>query len=264
MVSLKSWLIKNNINFMLVTENPEVNPEGFYKTCEGVDRIVVVGGMGTLGLIINITRGLNVPYGILPVSDRNDFAEILGFKGLDDDDELFEALVMPGKTKEIDLWSVNGTKVFVSAFIMGTSAVAGKYDNEGDDPDLIKDIKDTRGSPLYKVKSDKGTLNLYMSMVSVLNTPTIGGGMLVDANAKPDDGFLNAVCVKRPTFIRSIFNKNSFDESGLYTQSNVEVMKTLKMSVNCEREVVCLMDGVVCKYKTVEICKAGTVRFACR
>lgn len=92
---------------------------------KGKDRIVVVGGDGTVSELMHavLTLGLRTPVGIIPLGTGNDLARSLGLYkgrawGLE---EIRDYIEGPGEAF-VDLWSVNGKLTFVNYMSLGLDA----------------------------------------------------------------------------------------------------------------------------------------------
>jgi diacylglycerol kinase family enzyme len=92
---------------------------------EGKDRIVVVGGDGTVSELMQalFTLGLQIPVGIVPVGTGNDLARSLGlYKGRPwTMEEVRDYVRSPGEAF-VDLWSINRRIVFTNYMSLGLDA----------------------------------------------------------------------------------------------------------------------------------------------
>lgn len=81
---------------------------------EGLDRVIVAGGDGTLNAALQGLVGTGLPLGIIPVGTANNLARTLGIPS-----SLTEAseIVAQGTTRAIDLGWVNGRYFFTTASI---------------------------------------------------------------------------------------------------------------------------------------------------
>ena len=92
-----------------------------------VDRIVVVGGDGTVGAVINGVSELNLPHpvGIIPLGTGNDMARSLGLfeNRFWTVDEAFGYVTSDSlKTTPVDVWSLSGSVTFNNYCSLGMDA----------------------------------------------------------------------------------------------------------------------------------------------
>ena len=97
------------------------------KMAPKVDRIVVVGGDGTVGAVINGVSELNLPYpvGVIPLGTGNDMARSLGLfeNRFWTVDEAYRYVTSDSlKTTPVDVWSLNGDVTFNNYCSLGMDA----------------------------------------------------------------------------------------------------------------------------------------------
>lgn len=179
---------------------------------EGIERLLVVGGDGTLHHAVQGLAGTATALGVIPTGTGNDLALALGTPR-DLDAAVRHALTAP--VRPIDLIRA------------GDTWCAG-YAGAGFDSEVTRranQIRWGRGRwiypwsavrtllsfepPLAKVVWDGGTFEGRVMFVDVTNLPSYGGGMRIAPDARIDDGLLELLLVKevsRSTFL-SVFPK---------------------------------------------------------
>jgi len=162
---------------------------------ESADLIILCGGDGTIasGALAVVECGL--PLGIIPMGTANDLARTLGIP-----DDLGKAadVVLAGKTRRIDLGSVNGYAFFNVASI-GISADLA----QGLDPQTKKRFGRlgyavAAARVLMKARPFTATIRdgeevtkVKTFQIAVGNGRHYGGGNVVQADAEIDDGHLD-------------------------------------------------------------------------
>lgn len=166
---------------------------------DGVERLLVAGGDGTMHHAIQGLAGTSCALGVVPLGTGNDLAGTLGIAdGLDS--AVNQAL--HGEVRRIDLVRV-GEICSVGYAGMGFDSEATHFANQ---------VKRLRGPLVYvyavlhtlatfkpprmKVIYDGGTFEGKVMFTVVNNLPRFGGGMRIAPDAVIDDGLLDLVIVK--------------------------------------------------------------------
>ncbi len=164
--------------------------------------IISVGGDGTL---VEAVNGINiekaVTLALIPGGTGNDFARVLN---MPKDIERALDTIIVGKTKDVDLCTVNGQR-FINVCCMGidgeiildTDRIKSKI--RGSSAYLLSTLK---ALSTYKAKKviitiDGLELKREIILVAVGNGKYIGGGMMVTPDAEIDDGFLELCVVNK-------------------------------------------------------------------
>lgn len=171
------------------------------------DGIVAVGGDGTVHIAINAMAGTDIPLGIIPVGTGNDIARSLGLP-LGSLGDAVAALLssLQNVSRPIDLGRISraaGPDVwFAAACSAGLDAVVNARANRWARPRgrtryvlaLLWELP--RFRPLHYRMVVDGSSNSFTAMlVCVSNLRSIGGGMLMTPQARPDDGRLDLLVV---------------------------------------------------------------------
>ncbi len=159
------------------------------------DCVIVAGGDGTISSTARGMMETGLPMGILPMGTANDLARTLE---IPDDLEQAADIIAAGKTRRIDVGSVNGHPFFNVASI-GLSADLAR--------NLCRDTKRRWGRLGYAVAAfraltsarpfstwitSKGeTVRVKTMQIAVGNGRHYGGGNVVHHEARIDDGYLD-------------------------------------------------------------------------
>jgi diacylglycerol kinase (ATP) len=179
---------------------------------DGVERLLVAGGDGTMHHAIQGLAGTSCALGVIPLGSGNDLA---GTLGVPPDVGAAVERAVSGPIRRIDLARVGGTFCVGYAGV-GFDSEVTRYANE---------MKILRGPLIYfyavihtlitfapphmKVIYDGGEFEGKVMFTVVNNLPRFGGGMRIAPEARIDDGLLDLVIVKevpKPVLL-SIFPK---------------------------------------------------------
>lgn len=185
---------------LLKTERPGHATELARRAVEsGSEELMVMGGDGTIGEVIDGVVHSNVVLGLISVGTGNDLARSLGLPYNNLEGAL--NVMLSGKPRAIDIGRER-ERHFVLTLGLGFPATVAHEANK-----MIW----LKGSPaffvavykaLYRLKPvpmrlvlDDQTLDLECTSVLVQNTPYCGGGQLMAPGAQLDDGFFDVLTV---------------------------------------------------------------------
>ncbi|MGC8877412.1 diacylglycerol/lipid kinase family protein [Thermus sp.] len=181
-----------------LTEGPGHATELAQRAPEGA-RVVAVGGDGTVHEVLRGLAGAEKVLGVVPIGSGNDFARMLGLRGLPWPEALELALFAPEEA--IDLGLVNG-EPFGAFLGIGFDALVAKRALSA--PSFLRGmprylyalfavLKDLR-LPEGRVLVDGEEVHRgRMLLLAAMNGPTYGGGIPIAPMADPRDGRLSVV-----------------------------------------------------------------------
>jgi YegS/Rv2252/BmrU family lipid kinase len=161
----------------------------------GFDCVIIGGGDGTLNRAAPALSRTDMPLGILPLGTANDLARSLAIPL-----SPVEAagVIVDGHHRPIDLGEVNGVPFFNVASIGFSADLARELTAEakrryGTLGYMLAAMRVLARVRPFTVKIDHGdaTEVVRTVQVSVGNGRHYGGGLTVDAEARPDDGLLH-------------------------------------------------------------------------
>jgi len=179
---------------------------------DGVERLLVAGGDGTMHHAIQGLAGTSCALGVVPLGSGNDLA---GTLGVPPDLEVAVERAVQGEIRRIDLIRV-GETFSVSYAGVGFDSEVTRYANE---------TRILRGPLIYfysvihtlitfvpprmRVVYDDGDFEGRVMFTVVNNLPRFGGGMRIAPDARIDDGLLDLVIVKEipKSTLLSVFPK---------------------------------------------------------
>jgi YegS/Rv2252/BmrU family lipid kinase len=163
-----------------------------------VDRIIAVGGDGTVAEAVNGFAPRELPLGVIPAGSGNDFARLHGIP-TDPRTALQDAFT--GTVHRVDLGMVD-MRYFINVGGVGFDAeVAAETNRLGKKLgstlpyvfSLVRTLADYK-NPEVSVKLDEETIEGKMLLVAVGNGQFFGGGMHILPRADAGDGLLD-VCI---------------------------------------------------------------------
>jgi len=174
---------------------------------EGVERLIVAGGDGTMQLAAQGIAGTPCALGVVPLGTGNDLA---GTLGVPPELEPAVARAVAGEVRAIDLVRVGGM-----GGAGGTATLAVGYAGVGFDGEVTRfanQVKVLRGPLVYpyavihtlatfqppamRIEHDEGSFAGRAMFVVAANLPRFGGGMRIAPDARIDDGLLDLVVVR--------------------------------------------------------------------
>lgn len=166
---------------------------------DGVERLLVAGGDGTIHHAIQGLAGTSCALGVIPLGTGNDLA---GTLGITQDLEVAVQRALRGEVRSIDLARA-GETFCVGYAGVGFDSEVTRYANQ---------MKILRGPLVYayavihtlatfeppcmKVTYDDGAFEGRVMFTVVNNLPRFGGGMRIAPEARIDDGLLDLVIVR--------------------------------------------------------------------
>lgn len=248
------------LDLVVTRDREELTAQAARAVEQGVERLLVAGGDGTLHHVLGPLAGARTALAVLPVGSGNDLAATLGMPR-----RLPEAFgrALAGPVRSIDLGRVRRPDGSEARFFAGVAGV-------GFDSEVGRTILETEASPrglgrfvrgsalyVYGVVRTLGSfrpprLSLVYEgggwegeamLVAFGNTHRFGGGMRIAPEAVPDDGLLDVVVVRRipkATLLRVFPRVYRGTHLG---HPAVETFRTREVVVNVDRGMRVLGDG---------------------
>jgi diacylglycerol kinase family enzyme len=166
-------------------------------------RVVVVGGDGTLHRMLPSLLDRACTLGIVPVGGGNDLARALGLDGLGWPQALGHALGAPAAPMDVGEYSDRKRRFFFASSLtagfdsaVSLRAVLGPRWLHGLPRYLLATLREIAALQTWpvRVQADGELVHDGPALfVSVLNTPSYGGGMPAVPRARTDDGALDVL-----------------------------------------------------------------------
>lgn len=169
----------------------------------GHDRVISVGGDGTLNAVAAGLVGTSVPLGIVAMGSGNGYARSQHLP-LKPAEALRRALT--GTVKPMDVCFLNDHLFLGTAGIGFDARVAWEFDRSearGFWNYLRITLKEILGARPMRVvvKSNNETSEHGLLMLVFANTREFGNGVAISPGSAPDDGLAELQCVSKPSFL---------------------------------------------------------------
>jgi diacylglycerol kinase (ATP) len=208
---------------------------------DGVVRLVVAGGDGTMHRAAQGLAGSACALGVVPLGTGNDLA---GTLGVPHDLDAAAALAMAGGVRHLDLVQVEDT-VCIGYAGVGFDSVVTRFANEK--------VKRLRGPlvyvyavlhtlatfkpPLIRVAHDAGAFEGRAMFAVVANLPRFGGGMRIAPAAQPDDGWLDLVIVRELSRLGLLAVFPKVYRGTHITHPKIQIIRTKRVEITLDREM---------------------------
>ena len=214
---------------------------------DGIDRIVIGGGDGTLNACIKSVKESGLPLGILPMGTANDLARTLQIPF-----DLREAarVVADGRIDRIDLGVVNGTYFFNAASIGLAVKVTRTLNPETKKRwgglayplTLIKAFRENR--PFAAQVNCDGRTDVFRSIqITVGNGRHYGRGMAIREDAEIDDHLLHCYSLKPQSLWELLRAAPAIFKGAFENLDRVSLMAGRRIDIDTGRSMAIDIDG---------------------
>jgi len=211
LATVLEYLKENGLNFEVSTTSHQGEAVELAQKAadKGVDLIVSIGGDGTVNEIVNgIMKSKNDPsLGIIPLGWANDFIKSTGIPF-----DIIEAckILIKGKTKKIDIGTINNQIYFANICGIGFDAEVAQLANQmkNKHPNLrilsafvyifatIKKLLSPFSYHDVKIKFDGQEIHFKILFIAISNGKFYGGRFKITPEAILDDGLLEICTVE--------------------------------------------------------------------
>lgn len=218
---------------------------------EGYDRVLAVGGDGTVYDVANGLAHSQTALGIVPLGTGNDSAANLG---IPTDPTVAIQHAITAEPRPIDLGEVTtaqGSAYFVSIAGFGFDAAVAWRVNRM--PKLIGGTLPYVAGVLltlwqYRATSvricfDDRTIERPVFLAAVANNPSYGGGMRIVPHARPDDGILDVCLVRDLSRFEVLRLVPKLYSGGHVGHPAVEMLSCVELTADSVGHVRCHADG---------------------
>ena len=207
------------------------------------DRIVAVGGDGTLKIVATALLGTNIPLGILPAGSANGMARELG---IPPDPEGSLALLIDGKPTATDVLLVNDKDICLHLSDIGLNAQLVKHYQEnnfrGKLGYLRGVIRVLQKRRLLRVSITVGDecIQRVALMVVLANARMYGTGAVINPDGSPFDGQFEVVIFRRISIwsiLKLFWRYKAFDPK------HIEIYPATSIHIETYRRAYFQIDG---------------------
>lgn len=186
-----------NLDVVLCQERGMIDAYTRQALADGVTRLVVVGGDGSLNAALNALDGADIELAAVPTGSGNDFVRTAGVEKVEP-----ERYLEPCSIRRIDLGKVQ-ERLFINIFGSGFDADVAKQMQrsrvKGDMGYLVSVLRTLNvfASPKVTVQIDREKVELEVMTVSVGNGRYHGGMFMLTPFADLADGELDLCLVRK-------------------------------------------------------------------
>lgn len=207
------------------------------------DRVVAVGGDGTVKMIAELVQGRSIPLGIIPAGSANGMARELEIP-LTVNEALEVAI--NGSAQPIDLIRINDKEICIHLSDIGLNAMLVKYFEKSKKRGMW-----SYGKAIFRVlwekqkiyatlHTDEATYRRKAYMIVLANARKYGTGANINPEGDVTDGFFEVVVVRKLNVVeilKSILTNKAFHPD------RIEVFKTKRVSISTLKRAYFQVDG---------------------
>jgi len=207
------------------------------------DRVVAVGGDGTVKMLTGILKETTIPLGIIPAGSANGMARELEIPA--DVNEALDVIVH-GRPSRIDIIRINEEEICIHLSDIGLNAMLVKYFESsakrgmwGYGKAILRVLWEKQKMEVT-IQTDEGTVKRKAYMVALANARKYGTGANINPDGHVADGRFEVVVVRRINvfeIIKSIFTDRSFHPD------RIEVFSTTSLQLSVKRKAYFQVDG---------------------
>lgn len=207
------------------------------------NRVVAVGGDGTVKMLADIIKETQIDLGILPAGSANGMAKELKIPAVAE-----EALtiIIDGKSQKLDLIKINEEEVCFHLSDVGLNALLIKH-FEGSKRRGMWGYGKMVLKALWKktlmyvtIKTDSVEMKRKAFMVVIANAQTYGTGAIINPEGKLNDGVFEIVVVRKLhlfELLKMLITHKPFH------QKRIEVFQTKNVELHLKRKAYFQVDG---------------------
>jgi diacylglycerol kinase (ATP) len=199
-------------------------------TAHQPDRVIAVGGDGTVKLVTESIVNSHLPVGILPAGSANGMAKELGIAV---DPETALGIITHGIVKNIDLIRINQelcihlSDIGFNAFVVKTFETFNKRGMWSYIKSALRVLWRHRYMEVT-IAGKNQTITRRAAMVVIANATKYGTGAVINPNGKLDDGLFEIIVIRKIAFgeiFKMMITHKEFDTSKteLFTASRVQM-----------------------------------------
>lgn len=233
----------HNMEFFLLTGKSDAVSVSAYLDSIKPDRVVAVGGDGTVKMLAELVQGRSIPLGIIPAGSANGMARELEIPL-----EVTEALdvAMNGREQPIDLISINNKERCIHLSDLGLNAMLVKYFEKSKKRGMwgygkaIFRVLWEKQKMYATIHTDEATYRRKAYMIVIANARKYGTGANINPDGDVADGYFEVVVVRKLNVIeifKSILTNLSFHPN------RIEVFKTKRATISTLKRTYFQVDG---------------------
>ncbi|OLY93457.1 lipid kinase, YegS/Rv2252/BmrU family [Cnuella takakiae] len=207
------------------------------------DKVVAVGGDGTVKLVAELLKGSAYTLGVLPAGSANGMAKEMGLP-LDRTEAL--EVILYGEQKAIDVIAINEQEICIHLADMGLNAMLVKYFDEspgrgmwGYGRSVLKMLWNKRVIRA-QLQTDQGTINRRAYMIVLANARMYGTGVTINPKGDLQDGKFEIVIVRSLNFLAIL---KVLTSKGKFPDEHIEVHSISDLKLKTRHKAYFQVDG---------------------
>ncbi len=228
--------------FVLSGEGDESSLNYWFKKFQP-DRVVAVGGDGTISLVAQQLLGTSMAMGILPAGSANGMAKELE---IPQEPEVAMDIIVNGAIKCCDVIRINDKDICFHLADFGLNARLIKYFDESRLRGMWGYVRMVLKVVWYKklveakISTDKEEINTRAFMIVIANASKYGTGAVINPDGKIDDGKFEIV-IMRKFSLAQLFKM--FLSYRNFNPKKVEIIQTTTVSIKTKKPTHFQVDG---------------------
>lgn len=208
------------------------------------ERVIIVGGDGTIKFVADILQNEDVIFGIIPAGSANGLSVDLNFSKILDENI---TIAFENEPIEIDMVCINGHKSLHLSDIGLNAELIKNYQNSGVRGKvgyMIQSINTLTDEELpfnAIITTPKGITKVNSKMIVVANSQKYGTGVVINPVGLLNDGKFEIVILKNLNLI--LFSKIIFGNMPLDNQEDVTIISTNSAKIETDVAVHFQVDG---------------------
>ena len=207
------------------------------------EKIVAVGGDGTISLVAQQLLQSSIPMGILRGGSANAMATDLK---IPENNSAALDTILKGRIQKCDAIKINENEISIHLSDLGLNARIVKYFHQSSVHGMwgyarffIKILLQAKEVEA-RISADGRDINMKAFMIVIANAKKYGTGAIINPGGLIDDGKFELVIVRNISFIgiiKMFFNSKSFNTK------NVIIFQTTKATISTKRKMDFQIDG---------------------
>ncbi|MEO7961297.1 MAG: diacylglycerol kinase family protein, partial [Ginsengibacter sp.] len=240
----KYFLSRNDtVEFFMLTGKDDTDSLQYWFSKFKPDRVIAVGGDGTISMVAKQIMGTNIILGILPAGSANGMA-----KELQIPDDPLEAirLITDGEVKCCDIIKVNDENICFHLSDLGLNARLIKYFDDSSFRGMWGYAR-----MVFKVLWRKKLMDAHILadgldiqtkayMVVIANASKYGTGAVINPDGKVDDAKFEIIVLRKISIIQFV---KMFWSYKTFNPQNVEIFHTTQATITTRHDTHFQIDG---------------------
>lgn len=235
--------LQHNIEFYLISGKDDADSLRYWIDNFKPERVVAVGGDGTISLVAEQLIGTGIAMGILPAGSANGMAKELE---IPTNVEGAIEVILAGEIKESDLICINGKEMCLHLSDLGVNAQLVKYFEQGNLRGklgyamMIFKVLWRKKLMHVKIKTDKEEINRDAFMVVIANASKYGTGALINPGGNLHDGLFEIVVVRKIALLTVL---KMFLQFKRVNPKKVEIFQAKSATIDTSKRMHFQVDG---------------------